>query len=293
MQPGDHDKATLGAIVQALPDPVFVVDEFGRYVDVVGGHSDSAPATLVGKSLHEVLPQEVADELLESIRATLARNAPSTEEYCMQAEAAPDREQWFEVRLSPLPDAPGQPRRVVWLNTDITRRKQLEHQLEQAALTDPLTETWNERHFLHVLDQEINRQARYKEPFCLLLMELDHADTVRAEFGAEAADGCIRDMARLIRLELRHSDVLGRLDGDRFGVVLVNTPMNWALDVGQRIAMRAARMPFAAPGRTLYLSISGGLTDFRSGDTVDTMLHRAQQAVRKSQSAGRDRISVG
>jgi diguanylate cyclase (GGDEF)-like protein/PAS domain S-box-containing protein len=296
----DSDQNTLHAIVQALPDPVFVIDEHGRYIDVLGGRGgglDNPHDAFVGKHLHEVLPPEVADGLLASIRSTLERNAPRVEEYRLSSEAATiapsNEEQWFQVRLAPLPDAPGQPRRVAWLSTDITERKQLEHQLEQAALTDALTETWNERHFMRILSQEITRQGRYKEPFCLLLLELEHAETVRAQFGADAADNCVREVARLIRLELRHSDVLGRLGPDRFGVILVNTPMNWSLEVGQRIAIRVSRMPFAVPGRTLHLSISGGLTDFRSGDNNAAMLQRAGQALKKSQAAGRDRVSVG
>lgn len=300
MIPKDRDQSTLGAIVQALPDPVFVVDEHGRYVDVLGGRARSAPDepdALVGKSLHEVLPRDVADGLLASIRTSLEQNAPSVEEYRLPAElsaaGADEDGQWFQARISPLPSTPGQPRCVAWMSTDITQRKQLEHQLEEASLTDPLTETWNERHFMRILSQEITRQGRYKDPFCLLLIELDHADTVRSQFGNEAADGCLRDVARLIRLELRHSDVLGRLGPDRFGIVLVNTPMNWSLEVGQRIAIRVSRMPFTAPGRTVHLSISGGLTDFRTNDNIALMLKRAEQAMHKSQSAGRDRVSVG
>lgn len=294
----NRDTSLLGAIVQALPDPVFVVDEHGRYVDVLGGQGslEAGGDGYIGKSLHEVLPPDVADELLASIRAALERNAPCTEEYCLNHHGGPHTdggERWFQARFTPLPELPGQPRRVAWLNMDITHQKQLELQLQEAALTDSLTGTWSERHFLHILGQEIARQERYKEPFCLLLLELDHASAVRTQFGPTAADGCIRDVARLIRLELRHSDVLGRLGPDCFGVILVNTSMSWSLEVGQRITIRASRMPFSAPGRTLYLSVSGGLTDFRTGDNTASMLQRARKALRKSQAAGRDRVSVG
>lgn len=296
----NHDTNMLGAIVQALPDPVFVIDEYGRYVDVLGGQERLAAKGhdgYIGKSIHEVLPPDVAEEILASIRSALEQNAPCTEEYRLgpvsSSPGSSNDEQWFQARFTPLPDAPGQPRRVAWLSTDITHQKQLELQLQQAALTDELTGTWSERHFLHILNQEIARQERYKEPFCLLLLELDHASAVRSQFGSEAADGCIRDAARLIRLELRHSDVLGRMSPDCFGVILVNTSMSWSLEVGQRISVRASRMPFSVPGRTLYLSLSGGLTDFRTGDNTAGMLQRAQKALRKSQSAGRDRVSVG
>lgn len=300
MLPHNPDTKMLGAIVQALPDPVFVIDEHGRYVDVLGGQTrpiGDRHGDYIGKSLHEVLPPEVADELLASIRAALEQNAPRTGEFRLSnsdgAASAEHSEQWFQARLTPLPDTPGQPRRVVWLSTDITHQKQLEQQLQQAALTDSLTGSWNERHFLQILSQEIARQERYKEPFCLLLLELDHAETVRSQFGAEAADGCLRDVARLIRLELRHSDVLGRISPECFAIILVNTSMSWSLEVGQRITLRASRMPFTLPGRTLYLSVSGGLTDFRTGDNTGGMMQRAQKALHKSQAAGRDRVSVG
>jgi diguanylate cyclase (GGDEF)-like protein len=299
MHPENHDKTTLDAIVQALSEPVFVVDEHGRYVDVLGGNgsaSDSAPATLIGKSLHDVLPSDVADGLLLSIQATLQRNAAHTQEYKLPLSSdtleLQHAEQWFQARLAPLPDAPGQPRRVAWLSTDITERKLMEHRLAQPALLDPLTESWNEPYFLQTLNQEITRQERYKEPFCLLLLELEHSDTIRVQFGVDAADNCIREVARLTRRELRHSDVLGRLGSDLFAIILVNTTMSWALEVGQRIAIRASRTPFATPGRTLYLSLNGGLTDFRSDDTAANMMQRAQKALNKSQTTGRDRVSV-
>lgn len=297
MHSQSQDKTTLDAIVQALSEPVFVIDEHGRYLDALGNSnqaSSHAADAMLGKSLYDVLPDEVADALLASIRAALSRNTPQTREYKLPANwLEPDSvEQWFQARLAPLPSLPDQARRVAWLSTDITERKQLEQRLEQSALLDPLTESWREPYFLRVLNQEISRQERYLEPFCLLLLELEHSDTIRAQFGAEVADNCIHEIARLIRRELRHSDVLGRLGPDRFAIMLVNTSMSSALDVGQRIAIRAARTPFTSPGRSLYLSINGGLTDFRSDDTPANMMQRAQKALNKSQATGRDRVSV-
>lgn len=296
----NHDTNMLGAIVQALPEPVFVIDEHGQYVDVLGGNErppGERHQEYVGKSIHEVLPPDVAAGLLASIRSALEQNTSCVEEYRLHprggSPGSSNSEQWFQARFTPLPDTAGQPRRVAWLSTDITLQKQLELQVQQAALTDPLTDTWNESHFFHLLGQEISRQERYKEPFCLLVLELDHAATVREQFGDAAADGCIRDLARLIRLELRHSDILGRISPGVFAIILVNTSMSWSLEVGQRITMRASCMPFTVPGRTLYLSLSGGLTDFRTGDNTAGMLQRAQKALNKSQTAGRDRVSVG
>jgi len=293
MKTSNQDNALLGAIIGALPDPVFVVDEHGRYVEVLGGRPDASGGgrDLVGRSLSEVLPPDVAEEMMATIHSALDGGGTRVEQF--RLGDGDERARWYEVRIAPLPAEPGEPRRVAWLSADITERKLLEHQLEEAALIDPLTQVGNERHFMRVLDQEIRRQGRYKEPFCLLLLRVDQLETVQAAYGQEAADGCLREIARIIRQELRHSDVPARTDEAEFGVLLLNTSMKWGLEVGERIRIRIARMPFALPQRLLHLTVSGGITDFRTNDSPGAMLARAEKALFKSEDAGQDRISVG
>jgi len=293
MKTSNQDNAMLGAIIGALPDPVFVIDEHGRYVEVLGGHDDpnGSGRALVGRNLYEVLPEEVAEGLMATIQSALDCGDTRVEQY--RLDDGEEHTRWFEARIAPLPAEPGEPRRVAWLSADITARKQLEHELEEAALIDPLTQVGNERHFMRVLDQEIRRQGRYKEPFCLLLLRVDQLETVEESFGRDAAEGCLREIARIIRQELRHSDVPARTDDAEFGVLLLNTSMKWGLEVGERIRIRIARMPFMLPQRMLHLTVSGGITDFRTSDNPGAMLARAEKALFKSEDAGQDRISVG
>lgn len=294
MKNSEQDNAMLDAIVGALPDPVFVIDENGRYIDVLGGGSldlTGVNRSLVGKNLYEVMPQSVADGFMASIRNALEGGAPRVAEYQLPTEG--DQPQWFEARITAIPGEPGQPRRVACLSHNITERKQMQNQLAEAGLLDEDDEIHSRPRFMRLLSEEIKRQGRYKEAFCLLLLDLDHFEIVSQTFGEGVGDSCLHDVARIIRQELRHSDVLGNVDGEEFGILLVNTPMNWGLEVGERIRRRVAYMPFAVPGRTLHLTVSGGLTDFRTGDTPEEMLGRATKALKKSQNAGRDRVSVG
>lgn len=277
----------LGALVEALPDPIFVIDENGRYLEVLGVDPSNA---LVGKSVHEIMPQEAADGFLASIQSALDGGGSTVAEYRLGNDH--DAPQWFEARIAPLPNAPGRPRVVACLASNITQRKQMQHLLAEAAQAAE-AEIGGRTHFMRCLADEIKRQARYKEPFCLLLLDLDHFQAIRDTFGADVGDGCLQEIARIVRQELRHSDVLGRLDDEEFGVLLVNTPMNWGLDVGERIRRRVAYMPFVVPGRTLHLTVSGGLTDFRPSDSPRDMIERARKALLKSQNSGHDRVSVG
>ena len=288
------DPATLDAIVAALPDPVFVIDEHGLYVDVLGGNRNGEDMhALIGKSVRDVLPREVAEGVMTSIRAALSRGATEVAEY--QLAGGADENSWFEARITPLPSVPGRPRRVAWLSSGLIAHPQrpAEADTDHDVLgLDPLTEAFSPIYFEHLLEQEITRQHRYKEPFCLLLLDLDHFQAVRDSFGPAAGDHCLQMTARLMRHELRHSDQLARIGGEEFAVLLVNTTMNWGLEVGERIRSRIARTPIALPGRTLHLTVSGGVTDFRSNDSPDVLFRRADKALGKSKDAGRDRISV-
>lgn len=289
------DNSVLAAAIEALATPVFVVDEEGRYVDVIGGMSRDAgaDASVVGRRLHEVLPAEVAEELLHSIRSALSGDTPQVEEYQLgSSEDGEESGRWYQARIAPIAGEPGQPRQVACVTVDITERKQLEQQCSTAAGTDPLTGLANQRRFMDILEDEVARSSRYSEPFCLLMLELDHFETIREHYGDDAADRSLRALARLIRQELRHSDVLARLEDGEFGVLLINTPLRWGLEVGERIRLRTARTPFNLPGRMLQLTVSGGVTEFRQGESPSALLWRAEEALYKSGADSDNRISV-
>src|SRR5690554_299285 len=107
------DNSVLAAAIEALATPVFVVDEEGRYVDVIGGMSRDAgaDASVVGRRLHEVLPAEVAEELLHSIRSALSGDTPQVEEYQLgSSEDGEESGRWYQARIAPIAGEPGQPR---------------------------------------------------------------------------------------------------------------------------------------------------------------------------------------
>lgn len=291
--------AILYSIVQALPATLFVVDEHGRYLNVVG--EQALPAhdggTLIGKHVREVLPESVAEGIMQSLQAALDTGAMRRQEYRLSASAAGGSQaedgRWYEGRFTPLPQEPGEPRQVAWLSQDITDRKRLESEVDAAALIDPVTELSNQRHFMRVLDHEILRQERYREPVCLLLLEVDHYETIRDSFGTDIADTCLREAARLMRQQLRHSDILGRLEDAEFGILLLNTPLNWAKEVAERIRARIAATPLTLPQKTLRLTVSGGVAAVREGETASSLLWRTEEALFQSESGGRSSIRIG
>jgi PAS domain S-box-containing protein len=126
----------LRAVVEALPDLLFVLDEEGTYLDVMSSSTGLLYAgahELVGRRMHDVLPRESADLFLQTVRRTLKTGKSQILEYSLKVlEGA----RYFEGRTSPLQTPRGAPRRVVWISRDITERKRLEERLRaQVAKT--------------------------------------------------------------------------------------------------------------------------------------------------------------
>lgn len=283
IMPIDKDDL-LSALVAAVRARVLVFDANGTCTQAL----EAEDADLVGANIEHILPPRIAQRLGGVMRHSLEESIGHLLEYRIPSNGDKSRDRWIEARISPISKT-----RVLCLFEDISARKYLEEDIEHATLIDPLTEISNQRHFMRVLDQEITRQGRYREPFCLMLLEVEHYDTVREAYGDEIGDQCVQDVARLIRQQLRHSDVLARLEGAEFGVLLLNTTLSAAREVAERIRARIAATPFAIAGRTLRLTITGGVTALRTGDTASSLLWRSEEALFKSERSGQSGIHVG
>ena len=126
----------LVSVLSSLPDPVFIMDRQGRYLDVLGGTERSLyddPGYLKGKTLHELLPAELADHYLSMIHHTLDTEAIHVVEYSLMPNTLKDNPgdgplhlQWFQGRISPLHTGEGPPDLILWTVINITEKKQAE-----------------------------------------------------------------------------------------------------------------------------------------------------------------------
>lgn len=140
-----HDAGVLSAVFDALPELVFVLDRDGRYVDVLGGRDDTRyhdGRALIGKRLHDVLPEDRADEFLARIREALDTGAVVRHEYRLSVhdvdgvdadEAVPD-DLWFEGHAAPVASDIGRDDLVVWLAFNVTAARQAARELEALSL---------------------------------------------------------------------------------------------------------------------------------------------------------------
>jgi diguanylate cyclase (GGDEF)-like protein len=164
------------------------------------------------------------------------------------------------------------------------RQKRLRQQLEQDALTGVSSRT----SLLRELRAAIGRAAKTGQPLVVLMADLDHFKAVNDQYGHLAGDEVLRDVATRIKSALREFDLVGRYGGEEFVVLLESTSAHTAKQVAERIRRRIAGGPVHTASATVEVTISQGLTLHREGDDVQSLLKRADQAMYRAKSVGRN-----
>ncbi len=154
--------------------------------------------------------------------------------------------------------------------------------LERLSRTDPLTGAGNRRHLEEQLTREIARAERTGDPLNLAFLDIDYFKRFNDTHGHAAGDALLQEMVNAWRPALRPTDLLARFGGEEFVVLFPHIDTQQAHHVLERL--RAA-----VPGGQ---TCSAGITGFRPGDTPDTLLARADQALYAAKNAGRNRIMI-
>ena len=172
----------------------------------------------------------------------------------------------------------------------ITGLSQLRHthsQLEQLATQDPLTSVLNARAFSHELAQELSRNRRYGRPLALIYLDLDDFKSVNDAHGHATGDAVLRLVADAMRGAVRQADVVGRLGGDEFGVLMPETDGTLAHAVATRLAGGIRTVFRGTPSVTASIGVVA-VSGTEAGS--DELLRKADQAMYEAKRAGKDRV---
>jgi diguanylate cyclase (GGDEF)-like protein/PAS domain S-box-containing protein len=207
---------------------------------------------------------------------------------------------WEAVSISPITDSNGVITHFVAVNEDITARKEDEEKiqrlnagLEQLAMTDYLTNLYNRRYFMQRGTEEFKRARRNKQPLSLLMLDIDHFKKVNDTYGHEAGDMALQQVAAVLKSSLREIDILGRMGGEEFAVLLPSTSLHEAAVLAERVQQTIANTPFEMPGASLTITITisigvAVITDEMSG--IDNILRNADVSMYQAKRNGGNRV---
>ncbi|MFP2910060.1 GGDEF domain-containing protein [Pyxidicoccus sp. 3LFB2] len=177
------------------------------------------------------------------------------------------------------------------LSERLARRSfRLELDLEVLATRDSLTGAHNRRSFLQLAERELDRARRTTRPVSLLMVDIDRFKSINDTHGHPAGDAVIRTLASTSQSALRSVDVLGRLGGEEFAIILPETGAEGALRVAERLRQTLSEVVVPEGGKSLAFTVSVGVAEWLPGERLDMLLSRGDQALYAAKNTGRNRV---
>ncbi len=231
------------------------------------------------------LVHEAAREAEERASADVQYNAMTLEEQAAHlaelAEAAEEHAQRAETAR-------------ILLSQEIAERRELECRLRVLATTDGLTGALNRAAFIAEGQQAVGRACRSGEDLAVFMLDVDHFKSVNDQFGHAGGDLALRHLVDVMRGLIRGNDLLGRLGGEEFAVVLPGVSADAAERVAERLRCQIAETPAVHGGRRIALTVSIGVAMCGSADDdIEPVLARADDALYRAKQTGRNCVVTG
>ena len=293
----------IQSTAKSFSDPIFVIDRFGKYLDVIGGKDRSlyhSGKFLIGKHLHDVLPEDLRDVFMQVILESIAENSLKTIEYLLGPEDitgfpmdSPKGKQWFEARIYPLKDQNNEINSVIWIPVNITKRKNLEERVKDLSERDLLTGAINRKYFLQIFEKEFAISKRYRNRLSVLHIDIDNLKKVNEKYGQDGGDAALKRFVIFCEATFRDSDLFARFGDGAFIVMLPNTPSLGAAIIAERIRANTEELRITYNKEIIQFTISIGISLVLDTDTNSNgVLIRADAALYQAKKKGRNRIEI-
>ncbi|CAA7625897.1 GGDEF domain-containing protein [Magnetospirillum sp. UT-4] len=168
-------------------------------------------------------------------------------------------------------------------------------EMRRLATTDALTGVSNRRHFVSAGVHETQRASRYGSTLSVLMVDIDHFKAINDTWGHATGDRAIQSLARNMVAPVRDQDIVGRLGGEEFAILLPETCQDGARTIAERLrlAVQDDSSITTADGATVRFTISIGVATYTTGDSFDNLMTRADQALYRAKEGGRNRVVAG
>ncbi|HET8667908.1 MAG TPA: PAS domain S-box protein [Terriglobales bacterium] len=286
------EKQLLDDIINTLPDIFYVVDLYGSYVRVnrkfveVTGYPEEELSLATIYTLFDGADRpRFAERIQEAFQC-----GRLDVEMCLITRGG----QRIPCHFTGSRTTINGKYYLVGLGRDISERKRYEQALVEQANVDSLTGLATRRYFMELVEKELARAERKGGPTSVIMLDLDEFKSINDRNGHHVGDQVLRVIGQVCRQSLREMDIVGRIGGEEFAVLLPETDGKAALVVAERLRQAIASAPVHVEhGRVLHFTASIGV-DTLHGEEVDVevVLRSADHALYSAKRAGRNRVCV-
>ena len=298
----DEMNSLFKRILDNLFDAVYFTDLERRIT-----YWNQAAEQLTGYSAEEVVGTRCGDNILmhvdDSGRLLCQGECPLSR---VIADGRPHRAEIYlhhkrghrvpvEVRVCPVTGRDGEVVGVVEIFNDNSRERAVRErarELAKLAFLDPTSQVANRRYLEQQLFQQLDQRSKFGTPFGIMLADLDELKNINDTYGHVAGDAALVTVAKTVSGCLRASDVLGRWGGDEFMVILPGITKDILADTSERCRALVARSTVPVEGSQVQVTISVGAAMDAPGDSVESLLKRADQHLYSGKQSGRNRVRL-
>lgn len=206
--------------------------------------------------------------------------------------------EWLQFTAAAILNKDGKIIGAIETLTNISARKQAEHELrererlyKELSITDSLTGLHNSRHFYDQIQVCIDAYRRFGQGFSLAFFDLDNFKQLNDTHGHFVGDRILETFGELLRSCLRSVDGGFRYGGEEFVVLLPSTDLNGASMVADRVRQKLSSHRFTtSKNAQFHCTVSVGVTTYQNGDSLETLIQRADSALYKAKDAGKNRV---
>ena len=162
----------------------------------------------------------------------------------------------------------------------------------QKALIDPLTGLANRAAWSERLEYEVNTWHQQGNSLSLAMLDLDHFKRINDSYGHLAGDKVLKIIANVLSKRLRPTDFIARFGGEEFVLLMPDSALGDALELGERLRAAIEACPFHFKGERVTITVSIGMAQFQPGERSDLALKRADEALYRAKAAGRNQVQA-
>lgn len=291
-----ESEARFQAVFESAAIGMALVDLDGRFLQVnqalcqLLGYQHGE---LVGKTFQEITHQ---DDLVKDLQLKDELQAGKRDFYQMEKRYfhQSGHELWVQLNVAIVRDVQQQPLYFITQIQNITVQKNMLEKLDIEAHRDYLTGLNNRRAFMAKAEAELKRSRRYGHRLAVFMIDIDHFKQINDTHGHKAGDQVLQVLGKLMRDTMRTVDVVGRIGGEEFAILLPETSGELAAEVAERLraAVETCEVVLEA-GLPLHFTISVGIVTLHDANiNLDMLLSQADQAMYQAKQQGRNRVCV-
>lgn len=258
------------AIIRAIPDLLFIIDNDGYFIDFSAGDESLLiipKEAFIGKSIFEVMQKEISKEAYEKMQAVFKFGIMEKFEYKLDIS---NKELYFEIRM-----VKNNEKEILAISRNVTERKKAEKELQYLIYHDQLTGLYNRRFFEEEL---IRLDVENSLPLSIVMADVNGLKLVNDSFGHAIGDELLKKVVQVMKKGFRKDDIIARLAGDEFVVLLPNTNMNETEQIIRNVNALASKEKVG----TMDISVSFGFeTKNNKEDNIKDILKKAEDYMYK------------